>query len=609
MRALQLLAERYAATPEFDRVYPPEEAIRLLVLYVGISIAVGSRCYDRSLLVDLPDMLAPFAMLAPVIEAVRVNALATLDVACDCRLEQGRARWKEVYAKLMEIDPAQLPAVAAFRSAVAYAIGLVEARLGMDSTNEWAELLDRDPSQRVNALYLRKVSCLHRGDFEGAERWRTQAEIVALQTPIRQMFTNVVVAELWAHAAADDLVGVKESIERIVLLSERHPGWIAVRLLAEAQFQAIRGDLEAARALFERCLELCHPEPYDPARSTLAWPSCMGSYIDTLQRMGHYDQAKQVAENAVELCRKLEIGVSSHEIVRGLALSEARLGDYERAWARLEAVIEEQVRLNIKGLQLGASYEACTRVAIWSADVARLQRYAALTASEYRHGRGSALGARYERLMEEARNIGLQAVPELTDFVQTAIAVTQPVSRDPATSLLETMIAATDHGQRSRQALQVLCKARGARGGHLYMCSEHGIALVASEGLGEPPEGLAEFLERYMRLEDDDSESTTAIATNADLDAALNLNSWCDANGNVFRPTVLTADVAGAARQIAVAGFVVDGAQAQQPLSLQLRSAVAAYLIEGGTADAVAGLAAQVGEQQPTSARANTRSR
>jgi tetratricopeptide (TPR) repeat protein len=589
MRALQLLAERYAATPEHERAYSPEEAIRLVVLYVGVSIAVGSRCYDRSLLMSLPDLLQPFCALSPVIEAVRLNALASLDVSCDCRLEQGLARWKDVYARLMQVDAVQLPAVTAFRGAVAYAIGLVEARLGLDSANEWVELLDHDPTQRVNALYLRKVTCLHQGDVEGAERWRKQAEIVALQTPMRQMFTNVVVAELWAHAASDDLVGVKETLERIVPLSERYPGWVPVRLLAEAQFQTIRGDAAAATELFERCLALCTPDPSDPERSTMAWPSAVGSYVDALQRLGRYEQARQVAQDALALGQELEIGASAHEIARGLALAEARLGDYASAWTRLERVIEEQCALRVKGLQLGASYEACTRVAIWAGDIGRLQLYAALTASEYRHGRGSPLGARYERLMEEASHAGLQAPPELTDFASTGWAATRAESRSHATSsLLETAIGETDPSQRPLRALQALCRARGARGGHLYLCTERGIALAASEGIGEPPDGLAAFLEHYMRVEDDLSEGETSIATEAELESKMRATTWGDASGTVHRPLVLVAAVDGVARQIGVASFVIDDEQAQQALPAQLSAAIAAYLIDAGSVSVVA---------------------
>ena len=362
MQALTELAARFAATPEAERAYSPEEAIRLLAAYVGVSIATGSRTHDRALLVSLPPLLEPFAALSPVLDAVRINAMASCDLSGDGRLERARERWLDVLAKLAPVDATQLPGVTAFRGAIAHAVGLVEARIGLASAQQWAELLDRDPLQRVSAMYLRKVTCLNHGDFEGAERWRKQAEIIALQTPMRQMFASIVMAELWAHAAADDLVGIQQALERIAPLAALYPGWVAFHRLAEAQFQSVRGDLQAAIPAFERCLALCAPDPREPDRTIAAWPSCVGSYVDALQRVGRHAEARDVAQDALRVCGELELGIASHEIARGLALAEARLGDYEGARARLEALIEIELELGVKGAAR-RNYEACTRVA------------------------------------------------------------------------------------------------------------------------------------------------------------------------------------------------------------------------------------------------------
>ena len=580
-RALTLLSERYAATPEVERVYAPEEAIRLLVLYVGVTIAIGSRTYDWALLEPLPRLLEPFAPLSRVIDAVRLNAMATCDIAGVGRLEQGRAGWIDVYDRLMQVTVAELSAIAVFRNAVAYAIGLTGARIGLDSAKEWVERIEGDPAQRVSALYLRKVMCLHRGDFEGAERWRRQAELVELQSPIRQMFTNVLIAELWAHAAAGDLVGVKQVLERIVPLSERYPGWIALRALAEAQFQSARGDLEAACVAFERCLELCKPDPREPLRTMVAWPSCVGSYVDTLLRLGRCEAARAVARAALELCRELDLGTASHEIARGLALADARLGDHAGAWTRLEQLIEAQTELGISGLPLGASYEACARVAICTRDEARLQRYARLTATEYRYGHGSALGARYERLMEEARQADVGALPELSDFVSSTIAITHQRPDPVGSSVFETMTGATDRRERAQRALRVLCEPRGAHVGHLYMLAPRGIALAASQGATQPPDGLRDFLERYLLVEQQQCEGATAVVSEGQADSFME-SCWSDPLGQVHQPVVLTGTLAGTVKPIGIVSFVIDGNQARPANEAELCSAVAAYLIGAG---------------------------
>ena len=578
-QTLTLLSQRYAATPEDERGYPPEDAIRVLVSYVGVSIALGSRSYNRALLHSLPALLEPFAPLSRVIEAIRLNSMSSRDMT-DGRIEQARARWLDVYERLGLISEAELPSVAMFKDAIAHTIGLVEARMGLSSVKDWAERIERDPTQRVNARYLRKVDCLNHGDFEGAERWRKQAEIVALQSPIRQMFTSVITAELAVHAAVGDLAGVKQSLDRILPLSERYPNWIPFRILAEALFQSIRGDLEGACATFERCLALCTPDPLRPERSFAAWPAAVGSYVDTLCGLGRYADARRLATDALERCGELGIGAGSHEIVRGLALAEARLGDHAGAWARLEQLIEAKTTIGASGLHLGACYEACARIAIWTGDEERLQRYARLTAIEYRYGHGSPLGARYERLMDEARQSGVGALPELGDFAPTSLKSTHGES-EAISSVLESMSGAVDRHDRTQRVLRLLCKARGARMGHLFLCDAHGITLTASYGAPEPPDGLHDFLARSMRLEHDQSGTAATIAHDPDADSTM-VSWWSDSQGNVHHPWVLVGKVAGLVRQIGVASLVIDDAQETQATDPQLCAALVSYLIESG---------------------------
>jgi len=582
-QTLTRLAQRYAATPEAERGYAPQEAFRVLLSYVGVSIAIGSRSYNRALLHSLPSLLEPFAPLSPMIETVRRNTIASRDM-CDSRIEQAREGWLDVYERLGQISATELPTVAMFRYGIAHTIGLVEARLGLDSAKDWAELLDRDPTQRVNACYLRKVDCLNRGDFEGAERWRKQAEILALQSPMRQMFTGVVTVELWAHAAVGDLVGVKQSLERIVPLSERYPNWIPFRILAEAQFQSVRGDLEAACTTLERCLALCAPDPQQPGRSFAAWPAVVGAYVDTLCALGRHPAARRIATDALDRCRELGMDASSHEIARGLALAEAFLGDHAAGWTRLEDLIEVKTKRGASGLHLGVCYETGARIAIWTGDGQRLQHYARLTAIEYRYGHGSPLGARYERLMDEARKSGVGTLPELTDFVPTSLKSTYGESEAAISSVLESMSGAVDRHDRTQRALRLLCKARGARMGHLFLRDARGLELAASYGSPRPPDGLRDFLERCLRLGHDQAGSDVTVAHDPDADATM-VSWWSDSLGNVHHPWVLIGSKAGSVQQVGVASLVIDGAQTQSAPDPLLCSALVSYLIESGDVD------------------------
>ena len=51
-----------------------------------------------------------------------------------------RAGWLDVYERLGQISETELPTVSMFRHGIAHTIGLVEARMGLASATEWAEL-------------------------------------------------------------------------------------------------------------------------------------------------------------------------------------------------------------------------------------------------------------------------------------------------------------------------------------------------------------------------------------------------------------------------------------------------------------------------------------
>lgn len=154
-----------------------------------------------------------------------------------------------------------------------------------------------------------------------------------------------------------------------------------------------------------------------------AWPATVAAYIEVLIELDRYEDAKAVGERALVTCRELEIEVGAYDIARALSLALGKRLDYAGAAMRLEAVIEGQRRLGVTGLNLGASYEARARVAIWAGDSAAVEFYSGLTAREYRHGRGSPLGARYERLAREASGAGMRA-PELSEFESTLLVST-----------------------------------------------------------------------------------------------------------------------------------------------------------------------------------------
>jgi tetratricopeptide (TPR) repeat protein len=585
-RALGVAGQKYAATAERDRGYRPDEAVRALCHYAAISIAIGSRSLNVELLETLPGLLEPFAPLSPVVALMLSNTIATCESRSRAHVEQARARNLDLHDRLGKITRAELPYVDVLRNAIAFALGSIEARLGLASATSWIELLEKDLLQQVNALLLRKILALQVGDAEGAERYRREAELLALQARVRQMFTTTVPTELAAHALAGDLSGVQQVKARIQALAHAYPGWRAYAELAEGQFQQLRGNMDAALAAFERCIAMSSPDPDGRPRQVVAWPPGIAGYLETLVALGRPEEARSCGERALATCETLGIGALSHEISRALALAEAKLGDYVKAVARLDALIATQRQMGVAGLILGASYEARARIAIWAGDEAALAEYAALTAREYRHGRRSPLGARWEQLMAEARRASKRARAHLADFGSSRL-VTGPATTT-AEMVSDSLRGSATPQERALRTLRLLCDDRAATVGYLYLVADLGLTLVASQGSSAPPDGLLEVLHEYLERELSGGDETAAIV-DLQADSALHARPcFRDGEGVEHQLVLLTTVTSGVARHAGIA-VLVEGGRTERPVGgAELVAALSTHLIEAGDARGVA---------------------
>jgi hypothetical protein len=578
--ALQRAVERHSAATELARAHDVQDAIKYLVQFVVASIAVGSRSLDAPMMASLPDLLEPFSVLSPVIDAIHQNSLATRECLVEGRYHQARLRWQAVYDRLGTVAPDALHYVDMIRSAILFGLGALEAARGLPSASERAELLDKDPMHMVNAIYLRRVMRLQLGDFDGAERFRRQAELLAVQINARQMFTSMLLVELAAYFAARDLTAIREIAARIAAFAEHSPGWLTYRLISDGCWRYLRGDLRGAATALEAALERCWPDLNGPLRSISAMPVAAGIYLEVLIALEAYVQAKEFGLSALAEAARTDMRTVD-EIERGLALAEAKLGDSAGAAARLDAVIARQQAQGVTGLLLGTTYEARARVAIWAGDKATFYEYGELAAIQYRHGRGSPLGARYERLMSEARHDGVQVSPALSEFETDTLSSTGTGTRAPARSMLNFVVRATDTAQeRAVAVVRMLAEVSAAQVAHLFLIQADGemrwAASHSDQPHGESELGLAHAcLERALS---DDFGATLIesdlVATGTDTSAV-----WPSAGGVPQRVQLLTASSNAELRYV---GVVVSSASGSRPVSQALLIAVADYFIATG---------------------------
>jgi tetratricopeptide (TPR) repeat protein len=327
-------------------------------------------------------------------------------------------------------------------------------------------------------MYLRKVVALQSGDLDAAERYRKHAEILAVQTAVPQMFTVMLPAELNAHVLAGDLRGVQQIAERMASLAETAPGWVPFMRLARASFLRMRGNLADAKLEFERYLNQGDPRVEQPG-GVLAWTAFAAAYVDVLIELGQCERALSWGLSALATLQELAVE-NDAPLQRVIALAEAKCGDHAGAVARLERVIAAQRALGISGVHLGASYEARMRVAIWAKEPAAIEAYASLIAREYRHGVGSTLGARYERLLEEVERSGLGGCASLAQLVDDRVGSTSAATHSAFSVVAEQLGTRSLRDERSHRALRLLCEAHGSDRGQLYLCAEDGLQLAAS---------------------------------------------------------------------------------------------------------------------------------
>ena len=571
MMALGAAGQRYAALPEADRGLSPPDALRQLVGYVVFSIAVAVRVLDLELQETLPQLLEPFAPLDPMVAAMLANAKGTLLNGLGKR-EAAREVFEGVVRDLDGMGGA-LAYVAQVRAAISQTLAEIDASVGVSSF--WTERLDRDAldlHQQVGARYVQKVAALQKGDWEAAERYRQQAELTMLQSLGRPMFSTLG-QELEAHAMARDITGLRQVRSAIASMAEKHPGWALVLSVADAQYQRLCGDLDGALATL--------------AAGRAAWRGRVRSpwllqaaavEAELLVELARPGEALDVALPALAECERDGMRYYARALAGVVALAEGKLGDPAGALSRLDGVIAEQLSLGVTGLALGRSYEHSARLAIWAGDPATFERFASLTAAQYRPGESSVLGALYERLMEEARQAGIGV--EATVIPLRHDPTSGHTSRESVTSA---MAGCTDRRARGERALSLLCGGDPPRRGHLFLIGDAGLELIASN---EPVDDAASLRSFALgRLEAETAPENTVTAAAVTVASPSVSFTWYAPDGASFTTVMLAAHRGSA---VVIAGVLVLAEGGSRSLDFDdMAAAVARAALESGDARGV----------------------
>ena len=587
--AMQRASARFAATPVRDRVYGSAEAIKQLGHFVALSTIIAARTSDTRLYAALPSQLEPFSGLSPLLNALFQAAVAAAEMNCRAQPEQARTRMRAVHAQLEQVPRADFQYLDTVTSAIAQAVAVLEVTLGYPTAEHWIQLMERDPRHRLSGLHLRRMLCIFDGDTEGADRYRKQAELLAIQTDGYGAIPARLLLELAAHLHAGDLTGVKYVADRTEQLAVKAPGWLALRHLAHASFQRLRGDLPAALDGLERALALADPSRCDPPPQLNVWLLAAAEYVTCLTELDRASDAFAFGTSACERCNALEL-TGSVTLVHALALAEAKLGRYEAAAWRVEQSIA--ARLHVRPSLLAAVYAARACVAIAAKDQAAAARFVRLATSQHSGGAAAKPLAKHSRLLDAAKLAGLELDVPASGFESAVLGQRKSVPVAPSPSpLLASLERLSESSARAQRVLELLVAAAGARAGHLYYVQRASLVRVATLTAAPEP-ALDAFSNDYFLQQLELADMTTVFTEQAGTEPEL--ATWSRQADAVYRLALLRRAPTDTCIGLVALCDVPDSALSAEYRSLS--SALCARLLELG----------DVARSAPFGASANT---
>jgi hypothetical protein len=524
-RALQIAKERYDSTPEIERVLNPFEAIRALSQAIVAALGVVASSYDFAFWQSIPS-LEPLAPLSPALGVV-TQLYRAMGYRITNRDQEALQKYRALLERLAQPDHGGLEETyyKVTLNGVTRGAGMLEAALGLDSALTSASEIEADPSHRINAWYIRTSYYIWKGDAQKAEECKRSIELLQTQNSPTQWYEGSHLAR-WAaaYALADDLWGVKQTLDGIEKMAQRFPSWVATRTYVQGEYQRIRGDYLGSLNALQAALKQTAPGRH------LNWADIAGAYLRTLLALGRDAEVRTEGRQLLAFAEGEQLGLSCNYLKMPLAIAEAKLGDFENAVKLSDSAIESFKGLTTTGLHIGLAYETRARVAVFDDDYDAFKNYSALCAEQYRTGRNSALTAKYDKFLQESRR-GKRAT---ADEMGTAMEWSQLGKTDYS------MIMDDCKGpqERAKCALEMLVKQSNSLGGFLYTIQKEGPVLSAHSGDVPPPYGIERSARERLEAELERSEDNTADEDDAEF-SLIGTTEWTGLQDDTYHPVVL----------------------------------------------------------------------
>jgi tetratricopeptide (TPR) repeat protein len=534
MRALELAQQRYDATPEAERVAPPEVAIPRLARTVIQALGIFNSGYDSVLREKIPS-IEPLAPLSPALQYIVTNVYTAHKMMVGCH-HRAREGFLEMIERLKQPDLSGFDPIhhRFILLTLQYGMADLEVQYGMPSALGWADIIQSDPLFEVSACRIRFLHALVSGDGEQADRFRHRSELLRIQNgPPPFVERRSIVLECACYAFVGDLGRLKQCLPEIEAMTRRSTGWEPVLFWARGLYQQLLGEYEEALEEFRAGLAQAR------AGENGAHLYLAASYIETLIALDRLAQACIEGERLISAAEKADLGPLTHRLLEAVAQAHAIKGEYARAIQLADDAIARLEAFGARGMVLGGAYETRARVALSEDDEEAFRRNIEKCAIIYQADQQPMMAARYSALLR----LGIRREFADEDDAQArARRDSAPISKLESSEMttIDRRSERTFKTKQMEAALKTLVEASTAVGGYLFTMRQRGPVLSAKYGSYEPPADLRTNVEAFLSAEIDSAEEVAVGA--ADSAAVDSPFCWTADDGGLYFPSLLTHD-------------------------------------------------------------------
>lgn len=481
--ALGAAKQRFEAVPADTHPLPPLVAIRSLTRACTLVAASAYWMVEPSGFAKIPSLL-PLVPLSPAL-GLTERIVQAFRALTEGREWIGWDAFKQLYLDVSAMPETQLDARSRYTLVlvVLSPVCFRDARHGASTAlSHCAALAPTQPDQASNYAMLYHMAV---GDAVEATRAREQAEILSLRagatndTRLTRLQTSA-----FLYPYADDLMGLKRTLEGLHQVCGKRPGWRFTRDLCHAHLLRCRGKLTEALAMLEQSLKDLPEAHYDFGPSAEA-------HVLLLTQLGRLEEADRLGARYLERARARDIPTAWLALAVARCLAErARHAEAEALWHAALIAFSER---DIGGVHLGYAYEVGARLAQKRDDHAAFEALREQCGRYYLPGRYPPLTAKYKSLRDTTEDAELEAAPGL--------GVIGPIQMQTALSQCR------DRMHRGGQVLEWLYAQVGGDHGFLFGI-RGGFLELLSDG-STMPSDMLDAVQAYLGRELDDERDVT----------------------------------------------------------------------------------------------------